>query len=308
MSKIKSMINDFNNDEFKISNLNVKRTTSLLMGFMFKRVKTYIINFIFPSLISVIVFLFWSNFTEAKLYPPMFLSIISLPIFINMIFIGGTFLEMKNTILLQRIKTSKISKAQFLFSLMTTFVLIMMMSVVINLLIFVIYAYGELGIRYLSLRNPEMMTSTIIDLLTNLEWFVYFNSLLGLLFLSIMACSIVFIICNAVKHKIFSRVILISIVIAFILLSDVVINTQITSQSDAFRYVTYLIPTKYPIWFNMFISSYTYLDPKGISQLIDINKGTMPFSNIWIPLAGTIAWTALLLFIFNLTFKWNGKD
>ncbi len=97
--------------------------------------------------------------------------------------------------------------------------------------------------------------------------------------------------------------------IFFIIFSDVLIQPTVTNNNLIFIIIDYLCPTKYFIWFNMLITSYQFLDPLGISQIIqNYNEiSFVVFTSIWQTLIGILIFTMLFSYLSKRFFNWGMK-
>jgi hypothetical protein len=219
--------------------------------------------------------MFWFNYISSDLNPPTLISLLCIPFFINNLFIGFRLIKWRETILFARLKSKGINKLNILMPLLVIFVQIYIISFFCNVAAVLIFCKIPTG-------EFNTISTFVFDRCR--EQFIayaYIFTIIGMIFLIVLNIGATSLIVFAIKHHIWSRTILIVYFIVTLIFSDVVMNTQLSTQYTWFQIIGYFIPQKYGVWFLMLITSYTRIDHLGIYQMVYLYGGFKPFTDVY---------------------------
>ncbi|WP_157705334.1 hypothetical protein [Spiroplasma corruscae] len=133
----------------------------------------------------------------------------------------------------------------------------------------------------------------------------FFNNLLLLLFITIFVVTI----SSLSKKRSIALLYLILFFIYSICFSDSIMDANLLNKNIVYVIIGYLNPIKYFIWTNMLITSYTFIDFYGITQIISdyFNGGYAPFYNLWMTLLPSLLFITVIAFVYWKKFYWGFK-
>ncbi|PPE05981.1 hypothetical protein [Williamsoniiplasma lucivorax] len=268
----------YNNLNFELDSF--RKTFKLFFTLMVKNPKTYILYLIFPLFPLLLILFIWTIAISANIYPPMLINFLGVNLIFSNFFVIQTLINWKNSIILKRIKMNGVSKYNFILILYLIFIPLFMLSVVINMLFFVIIA------KSIPFSEQMFMAATIAFLNLALDNFTPYTFIFSFLILTLFAIflfSMILIVVFKVRKNGYVRVILFSFLLFTLLFSDIIINSQMSSQWEWMIIIGYFSPGRYFMWVLLFINSYANIDPLGVTQIIDYVFGYLSFPKMWIP-------------------------
>ncbi len=244
----------------------------------------------------------WTVAIDANIYPPMLINFLALNIVLCAFFTIPILLNWKNSIILKRIKINGVSKFHFILVLYLIFIPLFMISVLFNMLIFFILT--KLGIHVL-----QSFLSPIIDFvnvsLGNFTAYTLIISFFILVMFAMFLFSILLIVIFKMNKNSYIRLTLFGFLLFTLIFSDIIVNSQMSSQWEWMVIIGYFSPGRYFMWFALFINSYANIDPLGMTQIIDYVSGQASFPKMWIPSLISIILLSISTPISFKLFNWR---
>ncbi|WP_425379409.1 hypothetical protein [Spiroplasma endosymbiont of Stenodema calcarata] len=282
--------------KFKPLFLKLHKTNTLLFKTIFTNPRTYIFVFLFSACLSAICAWFWNTYSYYVVLPPILINFLSVSVFTSSFYLGIYLLEWRKKNFLKRIKQINLNEYNVIFVIFLLNLTLSLTSILLNMALYNLYALIPLfGFK--------------LALLSNIRPFIWILYFVGIIMVIFFLTVLYVFLTTALSSRNLSFAILAIVTLFLIIFSDVVIHPTITNHNWVFIIIGYLCPGKYFIWFNMLITSYQFIDPLGISQIIeDYNTVSfISFTRIWQPIIGLIIFSGLFGYLAKHFFNWGMK-
>ncbi|WP_368486982.1 hypothetical protein [Spiroplasma sp. DGKH1] len=274
----------------------LNKTASLLFKVIFTNPRTYIFVFIFSGLLSILCSWLWNTYSFFVILPPILINFLSISVFVASFYLGLYLVEWRRKQFLKKIKLINLHQYHIIIVVFLLNVALTSISVLINIILYNIYSL----IPIFNFHLP---------LLSNIRAFVWVLYIIGMIMLTFFLTLLYVWMATAISNRNWSFATLTIVTLFLLIFSDVILQPTITNKMWPFIILGYLCPTKYFIWFNMLFTSYQFLDPLGISQIIqDFNQVSfIVFNQVWEPFLGIVVFIGIFSYLAPKYFTWGMK-
>ncbi len=243
---------------------------------VFKLVNKYfwkgIIGPLFAFVVPVIMLFFLGMALGHEFYFPGAIAISVLTI--GLVFMPQSIFEFKNSSLLKRIGTTPINPMKFLAVIILFNLIIIMASILLvfgfSFLVFLTNLHDS-KISSPDLSSQGIKSPSWIQMLGGVNWFSFIYSTFLLIFLTMVIGILLASIANS---TLFIQGVGITILMITFFVGPAVLPVSMTTQIDAIKYSSYLLPFKYPI--SLMIESFNGFKPSVGHNIMNLNN-----SSIW---------------------------
>ncbi|MDK2819324.1 MAG: ATP-binding cassette domain-containing protein [Mycoplasmataceae bacterium] len=193
---------------------------------------------------------------------------------IGLVFMPQSIFEFKNSTLLKRIGTTPISPIKFLIVIIIFNFIIMIVSIILVIISSFIVFYSNLHSSKmdLSLVGTPFSGASWLQMLDGVDWASFIYSTFLLIFLTMIVGILL---ASIARSTLFIQGVGITILMITFFVGPAVLPIGMTTQVDAIKYSSYLLPFKYPI--SLMTESFNGFKPQGdLKYIMNLQN-----SNIW---------------------------
>ncbi len=282
-----------NNGNFKIGVSNFKRTISIVTSLSLRNERAWIIIFASSLIITIICFIGYTNYSNTfELLPPQMTSLFLIPSFVTGAYFSSMLFSWKETSLIKRLKFIGTKPYDIILSIIICSTCFTFVAELLNILIIYLISKVQLKISFNYLGNLFWW---------NWVWFIFVSILIQISVFS--SCVIIM---NLFNSKNIQAVVPILIIIFYLIMSDVIIPSFISTRSWFITFLGYMSITKYMVWTLLITASFTFLDFRGgIKQIISDDDSYTFITNIYILVVISVILVSILTYLSIKLFKWK---
>ncbi len=281
------------NSNFKIGVSNFKRTISIITSLSLRNERAWIIIFASSLIITIICFIGYTNYSNTfELLPPQMTSLFLIPSFISGAYFSSMLFSWKETSLIKRLKFIGTKPYDIILSIIICSTCFTFAAELLNILIVYLISKVQLKISFNYLGNLFWW---------NWVWFIFVSILIQITVFS--SCVIIM---NLFNSKNIKAVVPILSIIFYLIMSDVIIPSFISTRSWFITFLGYMSITKYMVWILLITASFTFVDFRGgIKQIISDDHSYTFITNIYILVIISIILVSILTYLSIKLFKWK---
>ncbi|WP_342258510.1 hypothetical protein [Spiroplasma endosymbiont of Dioctria linearis] len=282
-----------NNSNFKIGVSNFKKTISIITSLSLRNERAWIIISASSLIITIICFIGYTNYSNTfELLPPQMTSLFLIPSFVTGAYFSSMLFSWKDTSLIKRLKFIGTKPYDIILSIIICSTCFTFAAELLNILIVYLISKVQFKISFNYLGNLFWW---------NWVWFIFVSILIQITVFS--SCVIIM---NLFNSKNIQAVVPILIIIFYLIMSDVIIPSFISTRSWFITFLGYMSITKYMVWILLITASFTFVDFRGgIKQIISDDHSYTFITNIYVLVVISIILVSILTYLSIKLFKWK---